>query len=88
MWSNDIQEEPQSGEFSCGFSGLRIWHFHWSGLGHCCSVDLIPGPGILHATGTAKINCFESLNLKRTVYSTTCVVVTGCGLLHYNMHKN
>ena len=26
-------------------SGLRIWHCHFSGLGHCCGADLIPGLG-------------------------------------------
>ena len=24
---------------------LRIWHFHCSDLGHCCSVNSIPGLG-------------------------------------------
>ena len=27
--------------------GLRTRHCHYSGLGHCCGVGLIPGPGTL-----------------------------------------
>lgn len=34
---------------------LRIWHSHCSGLGHCYSMDSIPGPrSFPHAMGEAK----------------------------------
>ena len=32
-------------EFPCGFSGVRIQHYHCSGLGCCCSMGSTPGPG-------------------------------------------
>ena len=37
-------------------SRLSIWHFHCSGLGHCCGMGSVPGPGLLCGCSCKKKN--------------------------------
>ena len=37
-------------------SGLRIWHYHCSGLGCCCGADSVPGLGSFTCCGRGQKN--------------------------------
>ena len=70
MPKDNLLKLPNVYERKTYYWRLRIWHCHCSGLGHCCDVSLIPGPGISRATDVARKN--KNKNKKNQPRSSCC----------------